>query len=108
MAMNWKQIETSREARLWIGQVIAPVVTLVVLSSPETREKIGQAILTGASKVKNGVTKTYHKIKSKFNKNEGGVMDDCEFCPFFGHCPTTCKYFLTDTWKQRAAQEGRY
>lgn len=68
MAMNWKQLETSREARLWIGQVIAPVVTLVVLASPETREKIGKVILTGASKVKNGVTKTYYKVKSKFKK----------------------------------------
>lgn len=106
MAMNWKQIETSREARLWIGQVIAPVVTLVVLASPETRAKVAKTITEGANKVKNGVTRTYYKVKSKFKKKEEKEMD-CEFCQSFGYCPVTCRYFYSDTWKQRCIKELR-
>ena len=35
--MTYKQIEASREARLWIGQVVVPVViaTGILLSNPE-------------------------------------------------------------------------
>ena len=42
--MTYKQIEASREARLWIGQVIIPAATAaaVILANPETREKVGQ------------------------------------------------------------------
>ena len=38
--MTYKQIEASRELRLWIGQVIVPVicVTAAVLSNPEIRQ----------------------------------------------------------------------
>lgn len=93
MAMNWRQIETSREARLWIGQVIAPVVTLVVLASPETREKIGQTISNGASKVKNGVTKTYYKVKSKFSKKKE-TNNPCKGCyyEFKNVCASDCEF----------------
>lgn len=37
--MTYKQIEASRELRLWIGQVIAPAVTMAVAlaSIPEVR-----------------------------------------------------------------------
>lgn len=40
--MTYKQIEASREARLWIGQVIVPVVTCVatVMAIPEVRQTI--------------------------------------------------------------------
>lgn len=37
--MTYKQIEASRELRLWIGQVIVPAVsvTAVVLANPDVR-----------------------------------------------------------------------
>lgn len=40
--MTYKQIEASREARLWIGQVIVPAVTCVatVMAIPEVRQTI--------------------------------------------------------------------
>lgn len=46
--MTYKQIEASRELRLWIGQVIVPTVSVmaVVLANPDVRkvasEKAGQ------------------------------------------------------------------
>lgn len=38
--MTYKQIEASRELRLWIGQVIVPAVSVsaVLLSNPEVRK----------------------------------------------------------------------
>ena len=39
--MTWKQIETSREVRLWITQIIVPVLgmtTAVVVAVPEARK----------------------------------------------------------------------
>ena len=41
--MTYKQIEASREVRLWIGQVIVPAigVAAVVMSNPEVRRMIG-------------------------------------------------------------------
>lgn len=38
--MTYKQIEASRELRLWIGQVIVPAVgvTAAVLANPNIRE----------------------------------------------------------------------
>lgn len=40
--MTYKQIEASREARLWISQVIVPVATVAVtaMAIPEVREKV--------------------------------------------------------------------
>ena len=37
--MTYKQIEASRELRLWIGQVIVPAITMTValVSIPEVR-----------------------------------------------------------------------
>lgn len=54
--MTYKQIEASRELRLWIGQVIVPTVTgaIVALQVPEVRAK--------ADELKN-------RIKTKFKKN---------------------------------------
>ena len=37
--MNYKHIEASREARLWLGQIILPIVG-VVMMVPETREAV--------------------------------------------------------------------
>lgn len=58
--MTYKQIEASREARLWISQVIVPVATVVgtVMMIPEVREKV----VSKAKSVK-------ESIKGKFKKN---------------------------------------
>lgn len=59
--MTYKQIETSREIRLWVGQIIIPAATVAVtiLTVPEVRQAVGAAA--------NGI-KT--KIESKFKKGE--------------------------------------
>ena len=48
--MTYKQIEASREARLWIGQISVPAISLAVttLAIPEVR----QAIATKAESIK--------------------------------------------------------
>ena len=51
--MTYKQIEASREARLWIGQIIVPAASVVVatLSIPEVR----QMVATKAASVKKSI-----------------------------------------------------
>ena len=50
--MTYKQIEASREMRLWIGQVIVPaaVAAVAIASNPQTR---------------NYVSKKYNDVKSR-------------------------------------------
>lgn len=57
--MTYKQIEASREARLWLGQIIIPTFTLVatMMMVPEIR-----------AGVVNTATKVKDKIKTKFKK----------------------------------------
>lgn len=55
--MTYKQIEASREARLWLTQIILPVVTVVALV-PEARN----AVVTKVKEAK-------ETIKTKFAKN---------------------------------------
>ena len=40
--MTYKQIEASRELRLWIGQIIVPALTLAAtaMAIPEVREAV--------------------------------------------------------------------
>lgn len=59
--MTYKQIEASREARLWIGQVIVPAITVAAtaLAIPEVRK----TVVTKANQVK-------ESIKTKFKRNE--------------------------------------
>lgn len=54
--MTYKQIEAMREARLWIGQIIVPATSAIVmaLTIPEVR----QAVAAKAN-----------SIKSKFKKH---------------------------------------
>ena len=42
--MTYKQIEASREMRLWIGQVIVPAVTaaVAIASNPQTRNYVSE------------------------------------------------------------------
>ena len=58
--MTYKQIETSREIRLWITQVIVPagIVVSTAMSIPEVREPV-------VKKVK----KVKETIKQKFKKD---------------------------------------
>ena len=37
--MTYKQIEASREARLWLSQIVLPVIT-VIMMVPETRKAV--------------------------------------------------------------------
>lgn len=52
--MTYKQIEASREARLWIGQVIIPAVTCaaIAMSNPNVREFTSDKFQKIKSKVK--------------------------------------------------------
>ena len=53
--MTYKQIEASREMRLWIGQVIVPaaVAAVTIASNPQTR---------------NYISKKYNNLKSRIQK----------------------------------------
>ena len=64
--MTHKQIEQSREARLWLGQIIIPAATLVVsaLSIPEVR----QVVVTKVEDVKKSIERK--RIKRKLKKVE--------------------------------------
>lgn len=59
--MTWKQIETAREVRLWLGQIIIPLTTLtgVVLSNPNARRYICR---------KMGAAKEF--VKNKFKRED--------------------------------------
>lgn len=60
--MTWKRIETMREVRLWIGQIVVPAITLVAASMaiPEVRE----AVATKANQIK-------ENINNKIKKDQG-------------------------------------
>lgn len=54
--MTYKQIETSREIRLWIGQLIVPAITLagtVILTNPELRSSVAKKFGEAKDSVKN-------------------------------------------------------
>ena len=57
--MTWQQIETSREIRLWVGQIIVPTITLagMAMSIPEVRE----AVSSKARKMKEAINSKLHK-----------------------------------------------
>lgn len=58
--MTYKQIEASREIRLWIGQIIVPAVTTaaaILYMNPELRYKAADK-----------VNEVKYKIKTKFKK----------------------------------------
>ena len=61
--MTYKQIETSREIRLWLGQIIIPAasVALAILSIPEVRYSIGRK----ATSIKESIQ---YKIRRKGRK----------------------------------------
>ena len=58
--MTYKQIEASREIRLWIGQIIVPAATLtttVILANPEYR----QAVATKWNNIKDSARNKFRK-----------------------------------------------
>lgn len=59
--MTWKQIEASREIRLWFKEVIVPtaVVGGILASNPEVRES-----------VKAKYNKVKDSVQNKFKKKE--------------------------------------
>lgn len=57
--MTWKQIEASREARLWISQVIMPAVT--VAAAAMTIPEVRQAVTEKAKDMKNAINKKLKK-----------------------------------------------
>lgn len=59
--MTRKQIDASREARLWIGQIFVPALTLAAstLAIPEVR----QAVATKARSMKEFIEKKMNKEK---------------------------------------------
>ena len=62
--MTYKDIEASRNTRLWITQVMVPVATLAtstIIAVPEARK----AICKGANHVKESIKKTFTKKESK-------------------------------------------
>lgn len=61
--MTHRQIEASREIRLWIGQVIVPAAAaaLTVASIPEVREYVGDNV---------------RKIKSKIRRKNFKVVNE--------------------------------
>ena len=53
--MTWKQVETSREIRLWITQVIVPVLGIgaaYVAAVPEAREKVAAKFVETKNRIK--------------------------------------------------------
>lgn len=52
--MTWKQIEASREARLWLGQILVPAVTLAAttLAIPGVKDAIAEKIKNAKEKLK--------------------------------------------------------
>lgn len=61
--MTYKQIETMREIRLWVGQIIVPAATVAatVMAVPETRK----AVTTKVKKIKNSITNKFKKKEKK-------------------------------------------
>lgn len=50
--MTRKQIDSMRETRLWIGQIVVPAVVLVAAMSPESRENVKKSAKDALEKVK--------------------------------------------------------
>ena len=55
--MTYKQIEASREIRLWIGQVIVPATAMVMAVSPEARQAVANKVVGIRNSVKRKIRK---------------------------------------------------
>ena len=54
--MTYKQIEASREARLWLAQIVLPIAT-VIMMVPEAREAIVDKVRTAKKNIETTFTK---------------------------------------------------
>jgi hypothetical protein len=54
--MTWKQIEASREARLWLSQIVIPAICITMMV-PEARK----AVVEKAQDVKKSIKNTFTK-----------------------------------------------
>lgn len=54
--MTIKQIEASREARLWLGQIVLPIV-LVAMMIPESRTAVMTKLKQAKANIENKFTK---------------------------------------------------
>ena len=54
--MSYKQIEASREARLWLVQIVLPVV-MVIMMVPEAREAVVDKVKTAKKNIENKIKK---------------------------------------------------
>ena len=73
--MTYKQIEATREVRLWITQIVVPIATTVIAASiavPEVR----QAVAAKCKSVKKSINKKL-KRKEKVIREKG--LDDNVF-----------------------------
>lgn len=59
MRLKQKHVDASREARLWLGQIVIPAIATVMAVSPEAREW-----------TRNKIVDVGKNIKSKFSKKE--------------------------------------
>lgn len=61
--MTYKQIETAREIRLWIGQIIVPAcsVAMMALTVPEVRQAVAEKINATKQTAKSKVVKFKQK-----------------------------------------------
>ena len=57
--MTHKQIETSREIRLWLGQILIPAATVAVslMTVPEVREAVAVKAEQGKESAKQNIKK---------------------------------------------------
>ncbi len=60
--MTYKQIETSREVRLWTTQILGPIIiggATILAGSPELRQKVAD-----------GIVRKYDAIKTKLKRKD--------------------------------------
>lgn len=61
--MTYKQIETSREIRLWIGQIIVPAASAIVAMS--TIPEVRQAVAAKANHIKEVTEWKLNKLRKE-------------------------------------------
>ena len=54
--MTYKQIEASREARLWLAQIVLPIAT-VIMMVPEAREAVVDKVKAAKKNIETRFTK---------------------------------------------------
>ncbi len=60
--MTYKQLETAREVRLWVTQLVVPIITVggtIIAASPEIR----QSVIDKFTKTKEAVVIKFKKVE---------------------------------------------